>query len=133
MKKVYNQIITKDTNDQFEKITRKIGDKNDLLNFLSEYFNVDKELLDFEFQDDYGNGNLLKSINEIKYKYSNLNIKYSRDFVFDDIIIQLDDTYQLHVKHMYHGYTTNYFLIWTEPLNNQTIDPSALMIEWVHE
>ena len=94
---------------------------------------MNEELLNFEFEDDFDNNNLIKSINEIKNKFNDLNIEYFRDFINDNITIQLDDVHQLHIKHMYHGYTTNYFSIWKELINNQNDNSSMLMIEWVYE
>lgn len=133
MKRIYNQLIIKETDNNIKKITRKIGNKIDLIVFLSEYFNVNKELLNFEFEDDFNNDCLIKDINEIKNKHNNINIEYFRDFTNDNITIQLNDMYRLHIKHMYHGYTTNYFSIWKESLNDQDDLSSLLIIEWIYE
>ena len=112
----------------------KIGDINDLITFLSNYFNVNKEFLNLEFSDGFENKDLIEKINQIKKLY-NINIEYYRNFSHDHIKIKLDNIYQLHIKHLYHGSlgASDSFNIQKEFINNENKIELELSILWRYE
>ena len=88
---------------------QKIGNKDDLISYIANQFNIDKNIINFEFGE-------LKKMEDIYAVMENdeWNINDVANLYNENIIIKIDDATQLHI----HRYTpSRAFQVWIEEIN----------------
>lgn len=88
----------------------KIGNKEDLIDYIANQFNIDKSIINFKF----GEIRKIENIYEIMENNKKWNIDDIVNLYNEDIIIKIDGATQLHI----HRYIPSQaFQIWVEPIN----------------
>ena len=88
---------------------QKIGNKDDLINYIANLFNIDKNIINFEF----GEVKKMEDIYEVM-KNNEWDIDDIAKLHNENIILKIDDATQLHI----HRYTPSQaFQVWVEEIN----------------
>lgn len=119
--KIYYKREIKNINSNLKIFEYKIGTKEDLINYISNHFNIDKNLINFEFKDNIANNEARDILDTYTYvRYENggdYNMDFLRNIFNENIIIKINDKFQLHI---HKSRLLETFEMWTEPVNNSS-------------
>lgn len=88
----------------------KIGNKEDLIDYIANQFNINKNIINFKF----GKIRKIEDIHKMMKDNRELDIDNIKNIFNENIIIKIDSTTQLHI----HRYISSQaFQIWVEPIN----------------